>query len=455
MTVPELKAYYGILLLMEVMKFDRDELYWSQSTKHWIIGSYIGEIMPRDRFIQIKRYLHFSDDRNQEQCDKLHKVRFMLNNLRVSFQREYTPHKEISVDEAMVPFKGRLGMKQYMKDKPVKFGIKLWVAADAVSAYCYNFEVYVGKDNNIVNRNLGLASRVVIEMTKPLHMKGHVVFTDNFYTSPELADFLYKRNTYLCGTMRNNRKGYPKELVQSKSVARKMVRGSSDWLMCGPLLASFWKDNRLVYYLSTYHKPEDPTLTMKRHKKDGTGIILSTTPSVVGYAQFMGGVDRLDQLARMNKSKKSLRWYRKIEVKLREISLYNAYVIEGSIIDQAPQQHRKRDFLSFRLDVAHSLIGSFRAKRPFKRPRIGQNDNQRLDDKSHWPTAAGGSDKVCVVCNRKHRNYMGSHPGVSVKDNPHKRTKTTMACTKCQVPLCCNARSSCFQDYHTKVYYWQ
>jgi hypothetical protein len=24
-------------------------------------------------------------------------------------------------------------MKQYMKDKPVKFGIKMWVAADAVS----------------------------------------------------------------------------------------------------------------------------------------------------------------------------------------------------------------------------------------------------------------------------------------------------------------------------------
>lgn len=49
----------------------------------------------------------------------------------------------------MIPFKGRLGMKQYMKYKPMKFGIKVWVAADAVTTYCYNFEVYVGKNAEV------------------------------------------------------------------------------------------------------------------------------------------------------------------------------------------------------------------------------------------------------------------------------------------------------------------
>jgi hypothetical protein len=48
-----------------------------------------------------------------------------------------------------------------MKDKPVKFGIKMWVAADAVSAYCVNFEVYVGKNDTAINRTFGLSSRVV------------------------------------------------------------------------------------------------------------------------------------------------------------------------------------------------------------------------------------------------------------------------------------------------------
>jgi hypothetical protein len=56
----EIKAYYGLLLLMEVMTMDRDELYWS-TTGHLVIK--FGNIMPRDRDVQIKRYLHFSDNR--------------------------------------------------------------------------------------------------------------------------------------------------------------------------------------------------------------------------------------------------------------------------------------------------------------------------------------------------------------------------------------------------------
>ena len=44
-----------------------------------------------------------------------------------------------------------------MKDKPVKFGIKLWVCADAVTAYCYNLEVYTGKHGGQINKLMGLS----------------------------------------------------------------------------------------------------------------------------------------------------------------------------------------------------------------------------------------------------------------------------------------------------------
>ncbi len=37
----------------------------------------------------------------------------------------------VTIDEAMIPFKGRLRFKQYMKDKPTKWGIKVFVLADA------------------------------------------------------------------------------------------------------------------------------------------------------------------------------------------------------------------------------------------------------------------------------------------------------------------------------------
>ena len=455
-TVVELKAYYGLLFLMEVMKFDRLEMYWATSSAHWLVGSAFGEVMSRDRFTQIKKYLHFSDDSGPRNADKLHKVRYVLDECRRSFQAEYTPHREVAIDEAMVPFKGRLGMKQYMRDKPVKFGIKMWIAAESVSAYCHNFDVYVGKSNTVVNATFGLASKVVVDLTRPLLKKGHVIYTDNFYTSPQLADYLYTQDTYLCGTVRTNRKGYPKQLVPSSAVARRMPRGSSDWLMCGPLLASYWKDNRIVFYLSTFHSPEGDELVTTRRSKDGTQLQLDATPTQQAYAKYMAGVDRLDQNTKVNRSRKSLRWYRKVEMKLRECALYNAYVIESTVVEHNRTRQRKRDLLSFRLDVAHGLIGkTVVTSRPFKRPRSDCHDEARLDEMGHWPTGAGGTNRVCVVCNKKHRNYLSSHRDMAVKDVPYKRTKTTMACVKCDVPLCCNARSTCYRDFHTKVYYWQ
>ena len=42
-------------------------------------------------------------------------------------------HQQCSVDEAMIPFKGRLAFNQYMKDKPTKWGIKVFVLADATN----------------------------------------------------------------------------------------------------------------------------------------------------------------------------------------------------------------------------------------------------------------------------------------------------------------------------------
>eukprot|EP00745_Piridium_sociabile_P024139 TRINITY_DN37977_c0_g1_i4.p1 TRINITY_DN37977_c0_g1~~TRINITY_DN37977_c0_g1_i4.p1 ORF type:complete len:171 (+),score=28.16 TRINITY_DN37977_c0_g1_i4:68-580(+) len=158
-----------------------------------------------------------------------------------------------------------------MKDKPVKFGIKLWVLADAKTAYCYNMEVYTGKHGQQVNKLLGLSARVVIGLTKPVHNCGHIVFTDNFYTSPVLAKYLLSKGTYLCGTMRPNRIGYPRDLIRTKAEVRRLPRGATEWRQCDDMIATSWKDNRMVYYLSTAHPPHDNSgaIARRRHK-DGT-----------------------------------------------------------------------------------------------------------------------------------------------------------------------------------------
>lgn len=45
---------------------------------------------------------------------------------------------------------------------------------------------------------------------KPYLKKGHKLFIDNWYTSPSLAMFLYKKKINVTRTVRKNRKGMPK-----------------------------------------------------------------------------------------------------------------------------------------------------------------------------------------------------------------------------------------------------
>ena len=86
--------------------------------------------MSRDRFKLILKFLHFNDnstyDPNDPDRDRLHKVRPFLDLIRNRFQRVYKPGKNLSVDESLILFKGRIHFRQYIKTKRARFGIKLY-----------------------------------------------------------------------------------------------------------------------------------------------------------------------------------------------------------------------------------------------------------------------------------------------------------------------------------------
>ncbi len=91
--------------------------------------------MLRIRFEQILRYLHLSDSAqqicaNHPGYDPLFKVRNYLDLITDGCEAVYNLGESISIDEAMIPFKGRLFFKQYMKTryKGVCFsGCEIWV----------------------------------------------------------------------------------------------------------------------------------------------------------------------------------------------------------------------------------------------------------------------------------------------------------------------------------------
>ena len=101
-------------------------------------------------------------------------------------------YQSCAIDEAMIPFKGRLKFKQYMKDKPTKWGIKVFVLADSQTGYVKRLQVYTGKGLDSCVSDVGLCTRVVLDLLEGFDHTGLQLYTDNFYTSPLLYYRLYK-----------------------------------------------------------------------------------------------------------------------------------------------------------------------------------------------------------------------------------------------------------------------
>jgi hypothetical protein len=64
--------------------------------------------------------------------------------------------------------------------KPIKGGYKVWIRAGE-SGYVHQFQIYVGKVGNDVEKNLG--ARVVKDLTRNITGKDYNLHFDNFFNS--------------------------------------------------------------------------------------------------------------------------------------------------------------------------------------------------------------------------------------------------------------------------------
>ena len=84
--------------------------------------------MARNRFDKLLLYFHANDreamelDPNGRPRDKLFLICPILGIVKVGGKENYVPDRDVTVDEAMIAFRGRHGLKQYMPNKPTKYG---------------------------------------------------------------------------------------------------------------------------------------------------------------------------------------------------------------------------------------------------------------------------------------------------------------------------------------------
>ena len=96
--------------------------------------------------------------REDDKTDKAFKMRPVIDHLNSKFFEVLSNDSEQSIDKQMVSFKGRFGMKQYTKSKPIKWGFKFWFRCLSKSGYLYQIYVYLGRKQTPLF-NLGLRGR--------------------------------------------------------------------------------------------------------------------------------------------------------------------------------------------------------------------------------------------------------------------------------------------------------
>ena len=164
-------------------------------------------VFSRDRFLQIFWMLHVGDIPT---TTKRSKIQPFLDLIIPLFQRHLTPTQELSIDEAMIAFRGRVGFRQYIRGKPQPWGIKAYVLSESRTGYMYNLVIYYGKDTQLLTQpGLNHTTNVVLTLMYPLKDLGYDLYTDRFYTSPILATELLDMSTTLTGTVMCNRKNMP------------------------------------------------------------------------------------------------------------------------------------------------------------------------------------------------------------------------------------------------------
>jgi hypothetical protein len=220
-TVNEIKTYIAMLVLMGIVYKPRINMYWSMDS---ILETPIfAKLMTRNRFQLLTRFIHFANndmfDPRDPDRDRLHKIRQICDIFKRQWKSVYSPGRDLSVDESLVLFKGRLAFKQYIRTKRARFGIKFYTLSTDHGITLDNI-IYSGRLEEQLDRVDGflVTEKITITLMKDYLQEGRVLYIDNYYTTPKLAEFFLQHGTYMVGTVRTNRKNFPKQLLSLRAL---------------------------------------------------------------------------------------------------------------------------------------------------------------------------------------------------------------------------------------------
>lgn len=233
---------------------------------------------------------------------------------------------------------------------------------------------------------------------------------------------LLDRGLYGCGTMRQNRKHFPKHFLCAD---KELSQGQSDSVASGDISVYKWKDRgvKCVTVASNSHDYTEKSQVLRRNKT-GQRDSIPCPKSIADYNRYMGGVDLFDQYhANYSISWKSRRWWIKIFYYLVDATIVNSYILYKETLKNKNASAKPLSALQFRSELANELIGTFIQR---KTPGPPSKKSSILNVSAHLPIK--GTYRRCVLC----------------ASSKKKQTRSNIICQTCNVALCKN----CFAPYH-------
>ncbi|KAK0046220.1 PiggyBac transposable element-derived protein 3 [Biomphalaria pfeifferi] len=185
-----LETYVGIFLRMGIVHMPRYRMYWSSELRYNAIADY----MSRNMFEDIGRFIHFNDNskvitnRKDQNYDSLYKIRPILEKL-LQQCLLVAPKQRQSIDEQMIPFKGRNRLRQYLPNKPKRWGFKVIARCCSRTGFTHDFTLYEGKAPELAEgESVGYQpADFVILLCKSLpQQRNYIIYFDNWFNFPEL-----------------------------------------------------------------------------------------------------------------------------------------------------------------------------------------------------------------------------------------------------------------------------
>ena len=291
--------------------------FWARPP-YGISHPYIQNALTGNSFEFMRRYFHPALNKREipkgkKGYDPLFKIRFVLDVVMKGLAAAWVAGQWITIDESMIKYKGKyVGFVQYMRDKPIKHGIKVFSCNCSVTAVCLSFFIYVGKEYTEDGSALAVCTEL-ISKAGLTGVRGRVLTTDNWYTSIALAIHLFEVYGWaLVGTIVATDKQTREKLdfpfgKLSKGAVKELPRGwfreaviklATKHKKAFYIQATTWRDKKQVCFVNSHRTgtSHGKNITVRRGRKGSREKeVLAGTIAQREYAKWYAAVDRSDR----------------------------------------------------------------------------------------------------------------------------------------------------------------